>query len=49
MIKCNGRMGKMEQDVAHSRGGCNLRHALESSRGKTSMGHIYIDEGIPVF
>jgi len=38
----------MEQEVAHSRGECNLRHALNVSGEMTSMVHIYIEDGSPV-
>jgi hypothetical protein len=37
-------MGKMVQEVEHSRGGCNTRHALKGSEEMTSMGHIYMEE-----
>jgi len=38
----------MEQEVAHSRGGCNLRHALKFSGEMTSMVHIDIEDGSPL-
>jgi hypothetical protein len=38
----------MEQEVAHSRGGCNSRRALKISAEMTSMVHIYIEDGSPV-
>jgi len=34
----------MEQDVAHSRGGCNLRRALKTSGKMALMVHIYIED-----
>jgi len=37
----------MEQEVAHSRGGCNSRRALKDSGEMTSMDHIYIEDGSP--
>jgi len=38
----------MEQEVAHSRGGCNSRCALKVSGEMTSMVHIYIEDGSPL-
>ena len=38
----------MEQEVGHSRGGCNSRGALKISGEMTSMVHIYIEDGSPV-
>ena len=38
----------MEQDVAHSRGGCNSRCSLKVSGQRTSMVHIYNEDGSPV-
>jgi len=38
----------MEQEVAHSRGGSNLRRALKVSGEMTSMVHKYIEDGSPV-
>ena len=38
----------MEQEVGHSRGGCNSRRALKISGEMTSMVHIYIEDGSPV-
>jgi len=35
----------MEQEVAHSRGGCNSRRGLKISGEMTSMVHIYIEDG----
>jgi hypothetical protein len=35
----------MEQEVAHSRGGCNSRRALKISEEMTLMVHIYIEDG----
>jgi len=42
---CNRITRKMEQEVAHSRVGCNLRRALKSSGEMTSMVNIYIEDG----
>jgi len=38
----------MEQEVAHSRGGCNLRCALNVSGEMTSMVHIDIEDSSAV-
>jgi hypothetical protein len=38
----------MDQDVAHSRGGCNSRRALKVSGEMTSMVQIYIEDSSPV-
>jgi len=38
----------MEQDVEHSQGGCNSRHALKVSEERASMVHIYIEVGSSV-
>jgi len=38
----------MEQDVGHSRGGCNLWRALKGSGVMTSMVQMYIEHGGPV-
>jgi len=38
----------MEQEVAHSGGGCNLRRALQVSGEMTLMLHIYIEDHSPV-
>jgi len=38
----------MEQEVAHSGGGCNSRRALKGPEEMTSMVHIYIEDGSPV-
>jgi hypothetical protein len=37
----------MEQEVAHSRRGCNERRALKISGEMTLMVHIYIEDGSP--
>jgi len=39
----------MEQEVVHSRGGCNLRRALKVSGEMTSMVHIDIGDGSPLW
>ena len=38
----------MEQEVAHSRGGCNWQHTLMVSGEMTSTVHNYIEDGSPV-
>ena len=38
----------MEQEVAHSQGGCNSRGALKVSGEMTSMVQIYIEDSSPV-
>jgi hypothetical protein len=35
----------MEQEVAHSQGGCNSRHALKVSGEMTLIVHMYIEDG----
>ena len=35
--------------MAHSRGGCNSRRALNVSEHMTSMVHIYIEDGSQLF
>lgn len=47
-IKCNRTTGKIEQEVAHSSGGCNVRCTLNASGEITSMCYIEIEEGSPV-
>jgi len=37
----------MEQEVTHSRGGCNSRHALNGPGEMTSMVDIYIEDRNP--
>jgi len=38
----------MEQEVEHSRGGCNSRCALKVSGEMTLMVHVYIEDGSPL-
>jgi hypothetical protein len=38
----------MEQEVTHSRGGCNSRHALKVPGEMTSMFHMYIKDSSQV-
>jgi hypothetical protein len=38
-------MGKMEQEVAHSQGGCNSKCAMQNSGEMTLMVHMYIEDG----
>jgi hypothetical protein len=43
-INCNTITGKMEQEVAHSGGGCNSRHALNVTGEITSLVHIDVGD-----
>jgi len=41
-------MGNMQQEIAHSRGGCNSSCAFKIPGDMTSMIHIYMQNGSSV-
>ena len=47
-IKCNRVMGKMWQEVAHRRAGCNSKHTLNGTSEMSSMVYIYMEDSSAV-